>query len=85
MNAGSPTVGSGGSLRYHSLYGGVSLFGYYGNMFGLSAGGISQVINNGIVLIGVNPYMQNVVVGLLLLSAMYLDVKRRTYLNLDKI
>jgi len=88
MNAGSPTVGSGWEFAAITAcaIGGVSLFGYYGNMFGLFCGlALVQVINNGIVLVGVNPYMQNVVVGLLLLSAMYLDVKRRTYLNLDKI
>ena len=88
MNAGSPTVGSGWEFAAITAcaIGGVSLFGYYGNMFGLFCGlALVQAINNGIVLIGVNPYLQNVVVGLLLLSAMYLDVKRRTYLNLDKI
>lgn len=88
MNAGSPTVGSGWEFAAITAcaIGGVSLFGYYGNMFGLFCGlALVQVINNGIVLIGVNPYLQNVVVGLLLLAAMYLDVKRRTYLNLDKI
>lgn len=88
MNAGSPTVGSGWEFAAITAcaIGGVSLFGYYGNMFGLFCGlALVQAINNGIVLVGVNPYLQNVVVGLLLLAAMYLDVKRRTYLNLDKI
>jgi ribose transport system permease protein len=88
MNAGSPTVGSGWEFSAITAcaIGGVSLFGYHGNMFGLFCGlALVQVINNGIVLIGVNPYMQNVVVGGILLFAMVLDVRRRTYLNLDKI
>jgi len=46
---------------------------------------VIQVINNGIVLIGVNPYLQGVVIGAILLAAMYFDIRRRTHLDLDKI
>jgi len=88
MNAGAPTTGTGWEFTAITAcaIGGVSLFGYHGNMFGLFCGlAVIQVIQNGIVMIGINPYLQNVFVGMILLGAMIIDVKRRTYLNLDKV
>lgn len=88
MNAGAPTTGSGWEFTAITAcaIGGVSLFGYEGNMFGLFCGlAVIQVIQNGIVMLGVSPYLQSVVVGAILLGAMVVDVKRRTYLNLDSI
>jgi ribose/xylose/arabinose/galactoside ABC-type transport system permease subunit len=87
-NAGSPTVGSGWEFAAITAcaIGGVSLFGYHGNMLGLFCGlAVIQIISNGIVMIGVNPYLQNVVIGAILLTAMYADIKRRSYLDLDTI
>jgi ribose transport system permease protein len=87
-NAGSPTVGSGWEFSAITAcaIGGVSLFGYHGDMFGLFCGlAVIQIINNGIVMVGVNPYLQNVVIGIILLAAMYADIKRRSYLDLDTI
>ena len=88
MNAGSPTTGVGWEFTAITAcaIGGVSLFGYHGNMFGLFCGlAVIQVIQNGIVMIGVSPHLQSVFVGGILLIAMAVDVRRRTYLNLDKI
>ena len=88
MNGGSPTAGAGWEFTAITAcaIGGVSLFGYHGNMFGLFCGlAVIQVIQNGIVMIGISPYLQSVFVGAILLGAMMIDVKRRTYLNLDKI
>jgi len=87
-NAGSPTVGSGWEFSAITAcaIGGVSLFGYHGNMLGLFCGlAVIQIIANGIVMIGINPYLQNVVIGAILLIAMYADIKRRSYLDLDTI
>ena len=88
LNAGAPTVGTGWEFTAITAcaIGGVSLFGYHGNMFGLFCGlAVIQVIQNGIVMIGVSPYLQSVFVGGILLIAMAVDVRRRTYLNLDKV
>ena len=88
MNAGSPTTGTGWEFTAITAcaIGGVSLFGYHGNMFGLFCGlAVIQVIQNGIVMIGISPYLQSVFVGAILLIAMVVDVKRRTYLNLDRV
>jgi ribose transport system permease protein len=88
INAGSPTVGVGWEFMAITAcaIGGVSLFGYHGTIFGLCCGLLTvQVIQNGIVMLGVNPYSQGVVVGAILLAAMVVDVRRRTYLDLDRV
>lgn len=87
-NAGSPTVGIGWEFTAITAcaIGGVSLFGYHGSIFGLFCGlAVIQVINNGIVMMGISPYLQGVVIGAILLAAMYADIRRRTYLDLDRI
>jgi len=87
-NAGSPTVGSGWEFTAITacVIGGVSLFGYNGDMLGLFCGlAVIQVINNGIVMIGVNPYLQGVVIGAILLAAMAVEIKRRSWLDLETI
>ena len=88
INAGSPTVGVGWEFMAITAcaIGGVSLFGYHGTIFGLFCGlAVVQIIQNGIVMMGVNPYLQSTVVGTLLLIAIIIDVRRRTYLDLDSI
>ena len=88
MNSGSPTVGSGWEFTAITAcaIGGISLFGFHGSIFGLFCGmAVIQVVQNGIVMLGVSPYLQIVVVGLILLMAMYFDIKRRSYLDLDVI
>jgi ribose transport system permease protein len=87
-NAGAPTIGFGWEFTAITAcaIGGVSLFGYHGSIFGLFCGLlVIQVIQNGIVMMGVSPYLQGVVVGAILLAAMYADIKRRTYLDLGTI
>ena len=88
INAGSPTVGMGWEFTAITAcaIGGVSLFGYHGTIFGLFCGLlVVQVIQNGLVMMGINPYLQGAVVGMILLAAMVVDVRRRTYLDLDRI
>jgi ribose transport system permease protein len=88
INAGSPTVGVGWEFMAITAcaIGGVSLFGYHGTIFGLFCGLlVVQVIQNGIVMLGVNPYSQTIFVGIILLMAMVIDVRRRTYLDLDRV
>jgi ribose/xylose/arabinose/galactoside ABC-type transport system permease subunit len=88
INAGSPTIGAGWEFTAITAcaIGGVSLFGYHGSIFGLFCGLlVIQIIQNGIVMMGVSPYLQSVVVGAILLAAMFIDVRRRNYLDLDRI
>lgn len=83
-----PTIGTGWELIAIAgcAVGGVSLFGYSGSMIGLFCGLLTlQVINNGIITIGVSPYLQVVFIGFVLLISMVLDVRRRTFLNIDQI
>ena len=88
INAGSPTVGAGWEFTAITAcaIGGVSLFGYHGTIFGMFCGlMVIQIIQNGLVMVGISPYVQGVAVGAILLVAMAVDVRRRTYLDLDRI
>lgn len=88
INAGSPTVGAGWEFTAITAcaIGGVSLFGYHGTIFGMFCGlAVVQIIQNGLVMVGFSPYLQGVAVGAILLTAMVIDVRRRTYLDLDRI
>ena len=88
LGSSVPTIGTGWELIAIAgcAIGGVSLFGYSGSMVGLFLGLLTlQVINNGIITIGISPYLQVVVTGIILLVSMILDVRRRSYLNIDQI
>lgn len=88
LGAGAPTLGTGWELIAITAcaIGGVSLFGYTGNMIGLFLGLFTlQIIQNGIIVIGISSYFQTVVVGAILLGAMVLEVRRRKTLNLERI
>lgn len=88
LNAGVATVGTGWELIAITAcaIGGVSLFGYEGSFIGLFCGLFTlQAIQNGIVIIGINPYSQTVVVGAILLVAMVLEIRRRKWLNLESL
>lgn len=88
LNSGHPNVGTGWEFAAITAcaIGGVSLYGYEGSIFGIFCGLlVVQVLQNGIVLAGVSPYLQTVVVGLVLLVAIALDVRRRRYLNLESL
>jgi ribose transport system permease protein len=88
INSGNATVGTGWELVAVAAcaIGGVSLFGYQGSMFGLFVGlFVLQIIQNGIVVIGVSAYTQNIFIGFVLLLSMIVEVRRRQWLNLEKI
>jgi ribose transport system permease protein len=60
------------------VIGGTSLFGGIGTMLGSVFGVfIPAVLQNGFVIIGVNPFWQNIAVGAVLITAVYLDQLRR--------
>ena len=88
LNGGTPTVGSGWEFAAITAcaIGGVSLMGYEGSIPGIIYGLlVVSVLQNGIVVAGVSVFMQNVVVGVVLLVAIMLDVRRRSYLNLERL
>lgn len=88
LNAGVSSAGTGWELITITAcaIGGVSLFGYEGSFIGLFCGLlVLQVIQNGIVIIGVNPYSQSVVIGGILLVAMIMEIRRRRWLNLESL
>jgi ribose transport system permease protein len=60
------------------VLGGASLFGGRGSMFGTVIGlAIPAVLLNGLVIIGLNQYWQDVAIGVVLAAAVYLDQFRR--------
>jgi ribose transport system permease protein len=60
------------------VLGGASLFGGRGSMLGTVIGlAIPAVLLNGLVIIGVNQYWQDVAIGVVLAAAVYLDQFRR--------
>lgn len=77
---GEPDAGTGWELNAITAcaIGGVSLFGFEGSFFGMFLGVLAiQVIQNGLVVVGVSPYLQTVVVGLLLLAIVTIDLTKR--------
>jgi ribose transport system permease protein len=61
------------------VIGGTSLFGGYGSIFGSVIGlFIPATLQNGFVIIGIQPFWQQVVVGAVLIAAVYVDQRRRT-------
>jgi ribose transport system permease protein len=60
------------------VIGGASLFGGSGRVSGTVAGvAIVAVIQNGLVILGVNPYWQFIAVGLVIILAVVIDTEKR--------
>jgi ribose transport system permease protein len=60
------------------VIGGTSLFGGYGSIFGTIVGlFIPATLQDGFVIIGIQPFWQQVVVGAVLIAAVYVDQQRR--------
>jgi ribose transport system permease protein len=60
------------------VIGGTSLFGGYGSIFGSIVGlFIPSTLQDGFVIIGIQPFWQQVVVGAVLIAAVYVDQQRR--------
>jgi ribose transport system permease protein len=83
---GSAQVNSGTGLELTviaaEIIGGTSLFGGAGNVIGSLLGALLiTVIANGMVLAEVNPFYQNMVVGLIIIAAVGLDGWRRRRLT----
>jgi len=62
------------------LIGGTSLFGGRGRMIGTVIGALlPAVLANGLIILGINPFWQNVAVGWVLIIAVFLDQLRRSH------
>ena len=60
------------------IIGGGSFMGGVGNIWGTLIGAIMiAVIRNGLNLLGVSPDAQTIVIGLVIIGAVYVDVLRR--------
>jgi ribose transport system permease protein len=60
------------------VIGGTSLFGGVGSIFGTVVGlFIPAVLQNGFIIVGVQPFWQQVAVGAVLIAAVYVDQTRR--------
>lgn len=88
LNGGTPNVGIGWEFAAITAcaIGGVSLMGYEGSIEGIIFGLlVVYVLQNGVVVIGVSVFLQNVVIGAVLLIAVVLDVRRRKFLNIESL
>lgn len=77
---GNPTIGLGWEMNVISgvVIGGVSLFGGSGSIPGAVIGLlIMQVVTSGLVVVKVDPYWQTVAVGLIMITAVAIDILRR--------
>lgn len=79
LGAGSPASGATDNLNAIAavVIGGASLFGGRGTVIGSVIGtGIISVLLTGLILINVPPFWQEVVVGVVLIAAVYIDQLR---------
>ena len=82
---GASAIGSGWELAAITAcaIGGVSLFGYEGSFIGVFLGVLTlQVIKNGLVVVGLSPFLNTAIVGIILVITAAIDWQRRSQLNL---
>lgn len=75
-----PTAGTSYELEgiAASVIGGVSMMGGQGNIAGAIVGAfVIGVMRNGLNILGVNSYVQQVVTGAIIIGAVYIDIMRR--------
>jgi len=80
LDSGTPTVAVGWELEVIAavIIGGTSLYGGKGNLIGTLLGALFvAVLGNGMILIGISPYVQGVVSGSVILLAVIVSAPRR--------
>ncbi len=86
VNSGYPTAGMGAELDAIAavIIGGASFFGGRGTAGGVFVGAIMMgLLRNGLNLMNVSVFWQQVFIGLIILLAVYLDVLRRRAMRLE--
>lgn len=79
MNSGQPSAASGIELDIIAavVIGGTSMSGGKGGVFGTVVGAlVITVLNNGLTLLNVNPYLQGLIVGIVILVAVFIDKRK---------
>ncbi len=80
LNSGQPAVGQGFELNAiaAAVIGGTSLAGGEGTILGTIIGAlIMSVLQNGLNLMHVSQFWQQVIIGLVVIFAVYIDIKRK--------
>jgi ribose/xylose/arabinose/galactoside ABC-type transport system permease subunit len=81
LGSGQPSIGNGMELQVISavIIGGTSLFGGIGTIVGTLLGSlVLSVLTTGMILLKIDPVLQNFVVGVIIIVAVGLDQVRRT-------
>lgn len=84
MNSGFPLAGSGAELDSIAavIIGGASFFGGIGSVWGTLTGAlIMGVLRNGLNLLNVSSFWQTVVIGIVIVVAVWIDVLRQRVLK----
>lgn len=80
LGSGQPSVGNGFELQVISavIIGGTSLFGGIGTVLGTALGAlVLSILGNGLILLRIDPILQNVMVGCIIVAAVAIDQFRR--------
>jgi ribose/xylose/arabinose/galactoside ABC-type transport system permease subunit len=80
LNSGTPTVATGWELDVIAavIIGGTAMSGGSGNILGTLLGAMFvAVLNNGMILMGVSPYVQGVISGLVIVVAVLIGSKNK--------
>ena len=82
VNSGQPLLGTGLELKVIAAVciGGTSLFGGVGSIIGTFYGVILiGILNNGLNILGVSSFIQEIVIGITILLAVFISVVRKKY------
>lgn len=80
LDSGQPSLGNGFELQVISavIIGGTSLFGGIGHISGTILGSLTlSILTTGLILLQINPILQNAFVGVIIVTAVGLDYLRR--------
>ncbi len=81
LGSGQPSVGTGFELQVISavIIGGTSMFGGIGSVSGTALGAlVLSILANGLILLRIDPTLQNVMVGCIIVAAVAIDQFRRS-------
>lgn len=88
LNAAQPIAGTGYELEAiaAAVIGGTSLIGGFGSVIGTSIGAlIMGVLQNGLTLLNVTSYLQRLIIGVVIILAVFFDQVRRGKISTTKL